>query len=139
VAAAAAALAGADVHLTAGDVRTFPLPPAGLITIIDVLQYLEPADQAALLRRCAEALLPEGRLLFRVPDPADGLLSGATRLLDRVILAAGGTGVRPCHQPAGFYLELMEASGMVAEVRAYRNLLPLRHAIFLASKAAGPR
>ncbi len=139
IAAAAAALAGADVHLTTGDVRTFPLPPAGLITIVDVLQYLEPADQASLLRRCADALVPEGRLLFRVPDPADGPLSRATRLLDRVILASGGAGARPCHPSAQFYLELLTEAGMVVDVRAYRNLLPLRHAIFRARKAAGPQ
>jgi trans-aconitate methyltransferase/uncharacterized protein (DUF2062 family) len=139
IAAAAAALAEADVHLTAGDVRTFPLPPAGLITIVDVLQYLEPAEQASLLRRCADALSPEGRLLFRVPDPTDRPLSRATRLLDRVILASGGTGARPCHPPAQFYVELLTAAGLVVDVRTYRNLLPLRHTIFRARKAAGPR
>jgi hypothetical protein len=33
----------------------------------------------------------------------------------------------------------MDAAGMVTDVRADRNLLPLRHAIFRAVKAAGPR
>ena len=59
-------------HLSTSDVRTFPLPAAGLILIIDVLQYLDPADQASLLRRCAGALAPGGRLIFRLPDTSAG-------------------------------------------------------------------
>ena len=137
VAAASQALAGLDIHLATSDVRTFPLPAAGLILIIDVLQYLGPAEQASLLRRCAAALSPGGRLIFRLPDTSHRPLAWATRLLDRLLLGLGGFGARPAYQPPEVYVGLLAEAGMSVDVRRYRNWLPLAHTVFRARKAAG--
>jgi uncharacterized protein (DUF2062 family)/trans-aconitate methyltransferase len=132
--AASRALAGLDVQLAASDVRTFPLPAAGLILIIDVLQYLDPADQASLLRRCAGAVVPGGRLIFRLPDTRRGPLTWATRLLDLLLLGFGGWSSRPVYQPAETYVGLLAEAGMSVELRRHRNRLPLAHAVFYARK-----
>lgn len=134
--AASQALSGLDVHLSTSDVRTFPLPAAGLILIVDVLQYLDRADQAALLRRCASALVPGGRLVFRLPDTRRGPLAWATRLLDRLLLAVGGGSTRPAYQSPEVYVGLLAEAGMSVDVRRYRNWLPLAHAVFYAHKGA---
>ena len=139
VAAASQALDGLDVHLATTDVRAFPLPEAGLFLIIDVLQYLDPAEQATLLRRCAQALVPGGRLIFRLPDTERGLLFRTTRLLDRLLLGLGDSGARPCYQPPKAYVELLGEAGLRVEARRYRNRLPLAHTVFFAQRAGGPR
>jgi trans-aconitate methyltransferase/uncharacterized protein (DUF2062 family) len=134
--AASQALSGLDVHLSTSDVRTFPLPAAGLILIIDVLQYLDPADQASLLRRCAAALVPGGRLVFRLPDTRRGPLAWATRLLDRLFLGIGGWNTRLTYQSPEAYVGLLAEAGMSVDVRRHRNWLPLAHAVFYARKRA---
>jgi uncharacterized protein (DUF2062 family) len=135
VVAASQALSGLDAHLKASDVRTFPLPTAGLILIIDVLQYLDPAEQASLLRRCADALAPGGHLIFRLPDTRPGALSWTTRLLDLLLLGVGGSGTGPVYQAPETYLKLLTEAGMTVEMRRYRNWLPLAHVVFSARRA----
>ena len=137
VEAASQALAGLDARVSTGDVRTFPLPAAGLILIIDVLQYLDPADQASLLLRCAHALEPGGRLVFRLPDASGGPRTWATRLLDLLLLGIGGGNARPAYQPPDTYVGLLAEAGMSVDVRRYRNRLPLAHAVFYARKGEG--
>jgi uncharacterized protein (DUF2062 family) len=137
VAAASRALRGLDVHLETSDVRTFALPTAGLILIVDVLQYLHPAEQASLLRRCAAALAPGGRLIFRLPDSQPGPLSWTTHLLDRLLLWLGRDGAQPCYQPAEAYASLLGEVGLSLEARRYRNWLPLAHTVFHARKPGG--
>ena len=134
--AASRALSGLDVHVSTSDVRTFALPAAGLILIIDVLQYIDPADQASLLRRCARALVPGGRLVFRLPDTRSGPRAWATRLLDLLLLGIGGRGPRPAYQSPEAYVGLLSEAGMSVEVRRHRNRLPLAHAVFYARKRA---
>jgi trans-aconitate methyltransferase len=134
--AASQGLSGLDAHLSTSQVQTFPLPPAGLILIIDVLQYLDPADQASLLRRCAGALAPGGRLIFRLPDTRGGPLGGVTRLLDRLLLLIGGWSSRPAYQSPEVYVGLLAEVGMSVKVQRYRNWLPLAHTLFFARKSA---
>ena len=53
------------IRFEAGDLRSYPLLPADAILLLDVLHYLMPDEQQALLLRCAEALLPGGVLIVR--------------------------------------------------------------------------
>jgi len=132
------ALAGSEAHLSVGDVRTFPLPSPGLILIMDVLQYLDPGDQAALLRRCASALPPGGRLVFRMPDWTPGARTRATHLLDRLLFGLARSSSRPAYQPAETYVRILTDAGLEVDARRYRNRLPLAHALFRARKPAVP-
>ena len=128
------ALSGLQAHVSVADVRSYHLPEAGLILIIDVLQYLEADDQRALLRRCSAALHPGGRLIFRLPDMKRGFYSWTTNLLDRIILWNGGTGARPAYQAVETYERLLAEAGMAVAVRRYRNRLPLAHVVIAATK-----
>lgn len=134
IAAAERALAGLDVHLSVADVRTFPLPEAGLILILDVLQYLPAADQVSLLRRCVSTLTPGGRLILRLPEPARGFYSSVTRLLDQIVFRTGRWSARPAYQAADAYRQLLAEGGLVVDVRRYRNRLPLAHVVIAAQK-----
>jgi SAM-dependent methyltransferase len=58
-------LRDADILFEAADLRSYPLNAANAIIITDVLHYLLPEEQDALLARCAAALLPGGILIIR--------------------------------------------------------------------------
>jgi uncharacterized protein (DUF2062 family)/SAM-dependent methyltransferase len=128
------ALSPLNAELSVTDVRQFELPPAGLILILDVLQYLDAVEQVALLKRCCSALEPVGRLIFRVHDRERGLWSTITLAFDRLIFACGRAGIRPLMLPASEYRLVLENAGLEVEERRFRNLLPLAHIVFIAKR-----
>jgi SAM-dependent methyltransferase len=134
IAVARQALGTLNAELSVADVRRLDLPPAGLILILDVLQYLPADDQQALLQRCCSALAPQGMLIFRVHDCERGLWSTITMAFDRLIFACGRAGVRPLMLSAAEYHSVLENAGMQVEQRRFRNRLPLAHILFIAKK-----
>ena len=134
IAVARQALGTLNADLSVADVRRLDLPLAGLILILDVLQYLPADDQQALLRRCCSALAPQGMLIFRVHDRERGLWSTITMAFDRLIFACGRAGVRPLMLSAAEYHSVLENAGMQVEQRRFRNRLPLAHILFIAKK-----
>lgn len=134
IAVAREALGNLNADLTVADVRRLDLPPAGLILILDVLQYLPADDQQALLQRCCSALAPQGMLIFRVHDRERGPWSTITMAFDRLIFACGRAGVRPLMLSAAEYHSVLENAGMQVEERRFRNRLPLAHILFIAKK-----
>ena len=134
IAVARHALSSLNADLRVGDVRTFDLPAAGLILILDVLQYLPADEQLTLLKRCCAALVPRGKLIFRVHDRERGLWSRITMAFDRLIFACGRAGMRPLILPAAEYVRVLEDAGMQVEERRFRNRLPLAHILFVAKK-----
>ena len=134
IAVAREALGTLNADLSVADVRHFELPPAGLIIVLDVLQYLLADEQLALLKRCCSTLAPQGRLIFRVHDRERGVWSTITMAFDRLIFACGRTGVRPLMLPAPEYRSVLENAGMEVEERRLRNRLPLVHIVFIAKK-----
>lgn len=137
IAVARQALSGLNAELSVADVRALDLPPAGLILILDVLQYLPADEQLRLLQRCCAALVPRGRLIFRVHDRERGLWSAITMAFDRLIFACGRAGTRPLMLPAAEYHQVLEDAGLQVEERRFRNLLPLAHILFVAKKSMG--
>jgi uncharacterized protein (DUF2062 family)/SAM-dependent methyltransferase len=123
-----------NADLTVADVRYLDLPPASLILILDVLQYLPAQEQLDLLKRCCSALLDGGKLIFRVHDGERGLWSTITMAFDILIFAWGRAGVRPVMLSAAEYRSVLENAGMHVEERRFRNLLPLAHILFIAKK-----
>jgi uncharacterized protein (DUF2062 family)/SAM-dependent methyltransferase len=134
IAVARQALSALNADLSVADVRSFDLPPAGLILILDVLQYLPADEQLGLLKRCCLALVPEGSLIFRVHDRERGLWSAITMAFDRLIFAWGRADTRPLMLAAADYHGVLEAAGMQVEERRFRNRLPLAHILFIAKK-----
>ncbi len=134
IAVAREALGTMNAEVSVADIRHFELPPAGLILILDVLQYLPADEQLALLKRCCAALAPHGILIFRVHDRDRGLWSTVTMAFDRLIFACGRAGVRPLMLAAAEYHSVLENAGMRVEERRFRNRLPLAHILFIAKK-----
>jgi uncharacterized protein (DUF2062 family)/2-polyprenyl-3-methyl-5-hydroxy-6-metoxy-1,4-benzoquinol methylase len=136
IAVAQQALHALNAEPSVQDVRHFSLPPAGLILILDVLQYLPAEEQLALLKRCCAALEPGGRLIFRVHDRERGLWSALTVGLDRLLFSSEHVGARPTILSAPQYQNALQEAGMQVESRRFRNRLPLVHILFLARRPA---
>jgi uncharacterized protein (DUF2062 family)/2-polyprenyl-3-methyl-5-hydroxy-6-metoxy-1,4-benzoquinol methylase len=134
IALARQAFAGLDADFQVADIRRFPLAPAGLILILDVLQYLDASAQLDLLARCARALEPGGKLILRVHDRERGLFSLFSMGLDRVVFTLGGAGRRPSMLPGPAYQRALEDAGLQVRQIRFRNRLPLAHRLFIASK-----
>jgi uncharacterized protein (DUF2062 family)/2-polyprenyl-3-methyl-5-hydroxy-6-metoxy-1,4-benzoquinol methylase len=134
IAAARTAFSGMNAEFAVADVRSFELPQAGLIMILDVLQYLTAPEQLALLERCASALTPDGRLIFRVPDRGPGFLSRLSVAFDRLIFSLSGVQEAPTVLSAEEYCATLEKTGLQVDQRRIRNRLPLAHILFVAVK-----
>jgi len=134
IAVAQRALRSLNAETVVRDVRHFPLPPASLILILDVLQYLPAEEQLALVKRCCAALDPGGRLIFRVHDRERGLRTVLTLGLDRLLFSAEHVGAGPTILPAEQYHSALVEAGMDVELRRFRNRLPLAHILFLARR-----
>jgi len=134
IAVARQALSSLNAEVSVEDVRHFELPSAGLILILDVLQYLPADEQMALLKRCCSALDPEGRLIFRAHDRERGIWSTITLTLDRLLFSYERTGTRPLILSAPQYQRVLEDAGMQVETRRFRNRLPLAHILFIAKR-----
>ncbi len=125
-----------NADVSVHDVRGFALPQAGLILILDVLQYLPAEEQLALLKRCCAALEPGGRLIFRVHDRERGLRSVLTLGLDRLLFSAERVSARPTILSFTQYQAALDEARMQVESRRFRNFLPLAHILFLARRPA---
>jgi O-methyltransferase involved in polyketide biosynthesis len=123
-----------NADVSVADVRHFELPPASLILILDVLQYLPADEQLELLRRCCAALEPGGKFIFRVHDCERGVWSAITMAFDRLIFVCGHAGVQPLMLSPERYQSALEAAGMQVESRRFRNRLPLAHILFVARR-----
>lgn len=126
------ALGDRNVDVSVADIRHFELPPAGLIMIMDVLQYLTAAEQCAVLQRCCAALEPNGVLAVRVHDLDCGRRSKITLGFERLIFS--GSGVRPLMLPISEYRRVLQAAGMQLKEVRFKNRLPLAHVLLIARK-----
>lgn len=133
VRAAGVALAGtglADRFVVApGDVRTVPYEPCDAIAILDVLHYLAHDEQDAVLAACAQALEPDGLLLLRVGDAAQGARFRWTLANDALITLVRGGWPRFATRSAAHWRALLERHGFsvrtqpMSEGTSFANVL----------------
>ena len=94
---------------------------AGHVVLLDVLQYLDPVPQQALLEAASTRVVAGGCLLLRTPLATGDRRDRTTRLADRLAWMTGWMGTRPRHYPAADTLATcLEAAGLV--VRAPQPL-----------------
>ncbi len=138
IGAARKAFVGMKAEFVATDVRTFEIPHAELILIFDVLQYLTGEEQLALLERCFSALVPGGKLIFRVPARGPGATSRLSVAFDRVIFFLGRNQSGPVVLSAEDYRAALDGAGFQVDQRRIRNRLPIAHLLFVAAKPPVP-
>ena len=81
---------GDALELVAGDLTRAAIPPAEVLTLIDVLHYLPRAVHEGLLARCVASLAPGGRFFIRDADAGAGAGFLAVRLAERAATIGRG-------------------------------------------------
>jgi SAM-dependent methyltransferase len=147
IARAQAALA--DLPLAPGwacaDMRTATLPPCDLVTIFDVLHYVDHADQAAVLARVRDALAAgasgagqagPGRLLLRVGDQEQTRGFAASQWVDRVVTRIRGHGVPPTWgRPVAGWTALLHSLGFRVQTVPMSQGTPFANVLLVADLA----
>jgi len=141
--AAAARHAMADeadaAQIETADLRTAELPRAAAILILDVLHYLPPADQEALLSRAAAALAPGGVLLVRDADAAAGWRFAATRLQERFSsLLRGHLRPRFHYRSAAEWQQRLAGLGLAVDVQPMGMGTPYANVLLAARRGMPP-
>lgn len=96
--------------LEVGDMARAVLGEADVVSMMDVIHYLVPAEQEALLRRVRAALAPTGVLLLRVGDAAGGIPFRVSQVTDRTVtLFLGGEIPRMYCRRFGEWQTLLES------------------------------
>ena len=128
---------GEVAQVTRCDVREAVLPRCTAITLLDLLLYLEPADQRRLLEKAASALEPGGVLVLREADAAaGGLAYQVTRSIAR-FSAIGSGGLWPAvHCRSGpEWVSLLAALGLsVAASEPMSAGTPFANVLLVARK-----
>jgi SAM-dependent methyltransferase len=83
---------GADCGVEQGDIRRAVFGAADVVVILDVLHYLAPREQDAILAGARDALAAGGLLLLRIADDAAGLPYRLGMSIDWAVAWARGLG-----------------------------------------------
>jgi len=78
------------VHIELGDICRSEFGAADVVTILDVLHYIDYPAQEAVLRRVRAALPPGGRLITRVGDAEGGLPFRVSNWVDHAVTFVRG-------------------------------------------------
>jgi 2-polyprenyl-3-methyl-5-hydroxy-6-metoxy-1,4-benzoquinol methylase len=125
---ARASVGGRSLRFVAADFTETSLPRADAVLLVDVLHYLQPAAQDALLARAVAALEPGGTLLLRDPAAGSGLRFLWSRVHERVATGLGLTRARlGCWRTADAWAAALSSAGL-REVRALPPAVGTPHA-----------
>jgi uncharacterized protein (DUF2062 family)/SAM-dependent methyltransferase len=124
--AARVALAkSAGLDFEAADARAWAIPACDTVLLLDVLHYMDPADQDALLARAAASAAH--RVVVREIEPRRGLSSLVTRAAERLRK-------RPSVRPPGTIAKALESAGFEVSVTRCDEGTPFANALLVARR-----
>jgi SAM-dependent methyltransferase len=123
------------------DVRGADFGSADGIVILDVLHYIEYADQRRLLEKVHRALVPGGVLLLRVGDADGGFGFKVGTWVDRMVLLASGRGLQQLHcRSTAQWRELLSSLGFDSDTVPMSAGTPFANVLLVARpRSASPR
>ncbi len=124
---------GSDATIHTADLRGLELPQCNLVTLLDVLHYLDPPSQDDLLARVAGALEPGGAVLIREADADAGLPFLLTRIQER--LSSWARLELRCgfaYRPADEWRRLLQGLELEVEVRPMAEGTPFANVMIEA-------
>ena len=133
VARARAALGdGADI--VCADMRTADFTAADIVVLLDVLHYLDIADQDAVLARVRVSLPDGGRLVLRVGDASSRGRFAASRWVDRLVTLARGQGfARPAGRTLAAWQRRLRELGFAVTCEPMRKGTPFANVLIVAT------
>ena len=117
-----------------GDVRTVDFEPADAAIILDVLHYMDRADQMSVLERVRDALKPSpGTLLLRVGDASGGFRFNVSRWVDHAVTFARGHRLSTLHcRPLSDWQSLLNSLGFAVEAHPMSEGTPFANVLLVA-------
>jgi len=127
---------GGGAEIAVGDVRGLDLPSCSVIVILDVMLYLDEAEQVGLLDRATLALEPGGLLLMREADADAGFAFQVTEWGERIAGALRGqTGQALRYRGAIQWLAELAQRGFAVGAEPMNRGTPFGNVLFVARKA----
>jgi SAM-dependent methyltransferase len=124
---------GADCGVRQGDIRGVEFGAADAIVILDVLHYLRPEEQDAVLRRVRAALAADGVLLLRVGNAAAGLPFRLSNWVDWTVALARGHGAARFHcRSVAQWRSALEALGFTVQAEPMSRGTPFANVLLAA-------
>ena len=127
-----------DARFEAGDIATaLPEGHSGSVALLDVLQYLDPDAQTAVIDACARMLAPRGRMVIRSGLREQGARSQVTRMADFLAHRIGWMKATPMHFPTrdGFESRF-HALGLRATFAPLHGRTPFNNWLVVAERAS---
>jgi SAM-dependent methyltransferase len=117
-----------------GDVRRVDFGSADCIVILDVLHYLEYAEQQAILQRAHKALSGGGILLLRVGNAAGGVRFALGKWVDQMVLLVSGRGLKALNcRPLAEWRDLLSSTGFESKTVPMSPGTPFANVLIVAN------
>ncbi|HST45998.1 MAG TPA: methyltransferase domain-containing protein [Luteimonas sp.] len=127
-----------DARFAVADLGGGPPDHAGSVAILDVLQYLDAARQAALLDDAIAMLVPGAKLVIRSGLGDDTARGRTTRITDRLAHLFGWMQEIPRCYPTRAGLESqLRAAGLAVDFRPLYGDTPFNNWLVVATPSAG--
>lgn len=127
---------GLRADVIEADLRSCALPAADVVVLQDVLHYLEPDAQIALLKRIRDALCPGGVLLLRVGDASSAFGFRMSLWVDSLVcLARNGRWPRLHGRALAEWISVLQDLGFQVEVRPMHEGTPYANKLLIARTA----
>jgi SAM-dependent methyltransferase len=124
---------GAQAEFVIGDMRRTDFGSADGVVILDVLHYIEYAEQRGILDRARVAMTGDGVLLLRVGDAGSGLGFKIGKWMDQTTLLMTGRGFRQLHcRSVAEWRELLSAAGFDSETIPMSAGTPFANVLMIA-------
>jgi 2-polyprenyl-3-methyl-5-hydroxy-6-metoxy-1,4-benzoquinol methylase len=126
---------GSSASITSLDLSDGEIPRADVITLFDVLHYLDADAQVSLIKRIANAISPGGLLLVRDADAAGGFSFRVTHFAERIAAICRG------HLNQGFHFRsrvewdaLFSENGFAIETLPMSEGTPFANVLWVARR-----
>ncbi|MCP4847533.1 MAG: class I SAM-dependent methyltransferase [Verrucomicrobiaceae bacterium] len=118
-----------------GDIRDGLPDFSGNITILDILQFFSPKEQATLLRNAALSVARGGKLIIRSGISDNSLRFKTTRLGDRIAKATFWMKAAPtCYPEVHSIVKIMEQSGLRGEAHPLWGKTPFNNYLMVFNR-----
>ncbi len=100
----------------------------GSVTLLDILQYFQPATRDSMLRNCAARVANDGVLVIRTGIRDDSRRFRVTRFVDRMAALLNWMKAPPVHYPERDELcHLLEGEGLLGEFQPLWGRTPFNN------------
>jgi SAM-dependent methyltransferase len=124
---------GDSCEIVQGDIRDADFGNADAVVILDVLHYMNDAEQRGVLGRVCAALPPGGLLLLRVGDADGGLRFRYSQWVDKVVMLIRGHSLVTTYcRGIGEWRELLKQCGFEAQATPMSAGTPFANVLLVA-------